>query len=142
VRVAPWRRPAMGVRMTVQEWVAYAALAAGVICFLIYLAEALAALLVKPSAVNAAKDVSAQAKTMGVPLTVDDFTKLLDAMSKLTDSLAKAGPALTSLIGAILFFAIAAVASGAIVGSPPAPAAHSDGAHNAPAAQTPPAKGG
>lgn len=118
---------------------AYAALGAGTICFLIYVLEAVAALRVKPAASEAAGAVTTQAKGMAGPnpVSIDELTKLIEAMSKLTDSLAKAGPSLTSLIGAILFFAIAAVASGAITGSPPAPIVHSDTAgtkHEAPVA--------
>lgn len=122
--------------MPVHDVVAYAALVAGAICFVIYVLEALAALRAKPAASDAAGAVRLQTRGMAGPnpISVDELTKLVEAMSKLTDSLAKAGPSLTSLIGAVLFFAIAAIASGAITGHPDAPAAHADAAGAKPGA--------
>ena len=54
----------------------------------------------------------------GGKATVQDYSKLLEAASTLTDSLGKAGPTLVSLIGAILFVAIAAVSAGALKQTP------------------------
>jgi hypothetical protein len=110
--------------MTSEDWVTFCSLFAGVVCFLLFAANGVMALFGKSA--TSAEQVVTQAKAMAPAnakaISVDDFTKLLDAMSKLTDSLAKAGPSLTALIGAILFFAIAAVSSGALKSAPPAPA--------------------
>ncbi len=99
--------------------VTWAALVAGSLCFALYLAASIAALMTKQAAMKAA-DLHQRAIVSGksVGLTIDELTKLLGAVSKLTDSLAKAGPALTSLIGSILFFAIAALSSGALRSAP------------------------
>jgi hypothetical protein len=39
---------------------------------------------------------------------VDNLTRLLDAVSKVTDSFAKAGPGIAALVASILFVAVAA----------------------------------
>jgi hypothetical protein len=102
------------------EWyVTLIALIAGIICFLIYAASAIATLCAKRQ--QAASDLASTAKSMVAAAqpkaTVEEYSKLLDAASKLTDSLSKAGPALVSLVGAILFLLIAAVSSGAFKNS-------------------------
>jgi len=102
-----------------QNTVAGAALLLGLICFGLYVWEAIAVIRAKPTTVPSAVDAKAQRLVADPALSVDELSQLLEAASKLTDSLSKAGPALTSLIGAILFFAIAAISSGALHGSPP-----------------------
>jgi len=54
---------------------------------------------------------AAQAAVQKTP-TIDEFNRMIEALAKLTDSLSKAGPSLTSLIAAVLFLAIAAMSSG------------------------------
>ncbi len=103
------------------DWyVTFVALAAGSICFLIYVASAVLTMIGKPH--QAATEMVAKAKAMPPPggASAADYTKLLEAAAKLTDSLSKAGPTLVSLIGAILFVLIAAVSSGALKNAPPA----------------------
>lgn len=86
---------------------------AGVICSWMYVYLSVKAAAASPAAAamsqSTAKQASAAGKSAaGADLaSVDDFTKLLEAAAKLTDSLSKAGPALTALVGSILFFAIA-----------------------------------
>jgi len=111
--------------------VTWACVIAGGLCFLMYLVATAVAIPIRPMVAKA--HVASHAKLlMAAPeISVDDVTKLMDAGSKLTDSLSKAGPAATSLVGAILFFAIAAFSSGALHGSP-APA---DNGHPAAASQ-------
>lgn len=106
------------------------ALVAGTICFLIYAWSAIAAIVAKPR--QTATEAATTAKSMAdaKTATAEDYSRLLEAASKLTDSLSKAGPTLVSLIGAILFYLIAAVSSGAFK-SPPSPAAPSTPAHPA-----------
>jgi hypothetical protein len=43
---------------------------------------------------------------------ISDVTKLVEAIAKLTDSFAKAGPAVMAMIGAIVFLLIAFLAAG------------------------------
>ena len=96
-------------------YVTLCSLFAGIICFLIYVASAIKTMSAKPHEV-AADLVTANRAVAAAPpgVTAADYTKLLEAASKLTDSLSKAGPTLISLIGAILFFLIATVSSGAL----------------------------
>ncbi|MGH7023275.1 MAG: hypothetical protein ACREEB_06745 [Caulobacteraceae bacterium] len=118
--------------MTDATLVTWACLIAGAICFVLYVAEAIVTIATKPAAAAAADTATPHLKAHAAAVmakadfSVDDLTKVLDSTSKLTDSLAKAGPALTSLVGAILFFAIAALSSGALHGGAqsanPAPA--------------------
>jgi hypothetical protein len=105
-------------------WVTICALIAGGICFVFYIVSASVTLRAKPhqaasDLVNATKSV---ANSPQPKATAEEYSKLLEAASKLTDSLSKAGPTLVSLIGAILFFLIAAVSSGALKNAPPAAA--------------------
>ena len=71
------------------------------------------------------KAIAAAAKTIvsdPKAVTVPEFTALMEALTKLTEALGKASPTVVSLIAAIAFYAIAAVASGALVAAPPKPA--------------------
>ena len=67
---------------------------------------------------QAIKESAAGVKTVA-PVTPDQIANLLKALASLTDSLVKAGPALWSLIGSILFLLIAAIAAGLIGGGKP-----------------------
>lgn len=121
--------------MTASNWVTAAALLAGTVSFAFY-CWATASLIVAKAAVNdATGQTGAVLNTEAKSVSVPDFTKLLEALGGLTTSLSKASPALTALIGAVLMFAIAAVASGAISGSPsPTPANPTPPAAKAPSA--------
>lgn len=109
--------------MSTADIVTYGSLAAGVICFGLYVWEAVIAITTKPPAPDVG--TAQQLKTLVADnvATVKDVSDLAGNLAKLTDSLSKAGPALTSLIGAILFFAIAAIGSGVVHGSPASPSA-------------------
>lgn len=96
-------------------YVTLCSLAAGTTCFLIYVASAIMAMRGKQHEVAAELLTANRAVAAAPPgVTAADYTKLLEAASKLTDSLSKAGPTLISLIGAILFFLVAALSSGAL----------------------------
>ena len=100
---------------TAQLAVTIAALAAGTICFLLYVYATIAAVRARSEAVRSGAlpprpDPTLQPRTLGI----DDASKLADALSKLSDSLSRASPAVTALIGALIFYAIAAVSSGAL----------------------------
>jgi len=84
------------------DWITLAALVAGIVSFVIYSIGAFIALTKRgtPAAAGAA------AVAKGIPIS--EITPLVEAVTKLADSLAKAGPTITALIAAILFFAVAA----------------------------------
>ena len=125
--------------MDARDVVTYASLLAGALCFLLYLAFSAVALFASHAAAPAKSfhaDAKALIKAQGV--SVGEFTDLLKALAQVSDSLSKAAPSLVGLIGAILFFTIAAVSSGALHGAPPAPASAAkapatDGKGDAPA---------
>jgi hypothetical protein len=101
-----------------QITVTIASLAAGSVCFLLYIYESL--VMVRGKAAVLRSDTIAQSRTavdvQARTVSIDEISRLIDAIGRLTDSLSRAGPSLTSLIGALLFFAIAAVSSGALRG--------------------------
>ena len=97
--------------------VTIAALAAGIVCFLLYIYATIAAVRARAAALRSgtltpSDDTGMQPRT----ISVDDLSRLVEALGKLADSLSRANPALTSLIGALLFFGIAALSSGALRG--------------------------
>jgi hypothetical protein len=114
--------PPIGSRgwdMTNETLVTTACVVAGSACFFLYVFEAIVTIRAKPA--HAKAEVGKQTALFAAKMSavsIGDVTKLFDSGSKLADSLAKAGPAVTSLIGAILFFAIAAVSSGALRAAP------------------------
>jgi hypothetical protein len=104
--------------MTAANWVTAASLVAGIVCFGLYCWATISLLSTKSAANEAAGHAKAVMNDNAKSVSVTDFTKLLEALGGLTDSLSKGSPTLTSLIGAILMFAIAAISSGAITSSP------------------------
>ncbi len=109
--------------MTPEDLVTYASLLAGTLCFLLYLAFSVLGLVGGHPAPE--KSFHAEAKHLIKSQAVDigQFTDILKALAQLSDSLSKAAPSLVALIGAILFFTIAAISSGALHSVPPAKAA-------------------
>jgi hypothetical protein len=99
-----------------QLCVTYSALIVGTLCFLVFLYSTYRSAKTQ-KVVEASAAVVAANKTL-IPVnksaSVSDVSSLVEALTKLTDSLAKAGPSLTSLIGAVLFYTIAAIGSGAL----------------------------
>jgi hypothetical protein len=87
---------------TLGDWITLAALVAGSVSFAIYAIGAGLALAQRRTPASAGAAVEAK----GLP--VADVTALVEAVTKLADSLAKAGPTITALMAAILFFAVAA----------------------------------
>ena len=80
------------------------------LCFILYVVLTLAPLFAgRPD--KAADKPPPGTQTLGpVPATV--LPDLVNALAALTEALAKAGPALWSLIGSLLFFLIGALAAG------------------------------
>lgn len=97
-----------------QATVTQTALVVGCICFAIYVFECLVAVFRKTP--EEAKQIAVAARNVvpNAAVTGADFAKILEAVAKIGETLTKAGPALTSLIGAVLFFAIAMVSSGSL----------------------------
>lgn len=99
-----------------QLCVVYGALIIGSLCFLIYLVDALLWLWSRPKVVRTANEAATTAAdltrkgpgTDRALIGVDDMAGLAEALAKLGEVLIKAGPALTSLLGAVLFYAVAA----------------------------------
>lgn len=114
--------------MTAQDWVTTLSLVAGVICFVLFVWDAATTIRSKTAAPPQA---AVKAGIGAQSLNPDQITKLFEAAAKMADSFGKAGPALASLVGAILFFAIAAVGTGAVTGA--APPKGGDAAPRAPA---------
>ncbi|MEO7691201.1 MAG: hypothetical protein ABIS51_18100 [Sphingomonas sp.] len=102
-----------------QAIVTIASLVMGSLCFALFLWLSAKAQTATPS--EPARQMAEKASGLA-PANIGELTDLVKALSTLSESLSKAGPALTVLIGSILFLALAALASGAIVCKPtPAP---------------------
>ncbi len=84
-------------------------IAAFVVFVLYYLVSLIASFVVRAPADAALK--------RGADISLDSAAKLVEALSKLADSLVKAGPGLSALIASIFFAAIAAYSA-----TPPTPA--------------------
>ena len=91
------------------------ALAGAIGCFLVYLVVTLRQI---PKAQQTTSDAAERMKlTDGVTsVTAEQVAEIINALASLAESLAKAGPALWSLIGSLLFLLIAAMSAGLIVG--------------------------
>ncbi|MBG0792243.1 hypothetical protein IYY11_01985 [Methylocystis sp. H62] len=104
--------------MNSADWVIFLMLSMSVTCFLLYVLQSMGCFSPKP--VEPAKVIVEKARGLS-PATVPEMTELLRATAARTDSLGKIGPTLTSLIGAILFAAIAALATMRCPGPTPSP---------------------
>ena len=97
-------------------WVGGLALAFAAINFLVYLAYSLNWLKASPqkpeTGIQAAITRAGDAATTATPA---EATEMIKALATLTDSLLKSGPALWSMIGAVLFLLIACLAAGVLV---------------------------
>jgi Na+-transporting methylmalonyl-CoA/oxaloacetate decarboxylase gamma subunit len=80
------------------------------LCFFLYFVLTLAPLFVRKPEKPARKPPPGAEAIAPVPATV--LTDLVKAFAALVEALAKAGPALWSLIGSLLFFLIGALAGG------------------------------
>lgn len=96
-----------------QPIVSIAALVMSGLCFGLFLWISLKTQAAMPA--EPARQMAEKARGL-TPVSVGELTDLVKALSTLSESLSKAGPALIVLIGSILFLSIAAVAGGAIVG--------------------------
>ena len=99
-----------------QLCVTYSALTLGTICFAIYAIDAWRSVQSRKAAEASSAVVAANKNLLPTSkgASLADLGSLVEAMAKLSDSLAKAGPSLTSLVGAVLFYSVAAIASGAL----------------------------
>lgn len=99
-------------------WIILITLGMSVICFILYVVQSFG--LFSPKPVAPAKAMVDRARGL-TTASVPEMTDLLKATAALADSLGKIGPAVTSLIGAILFATIAALATHALPGAEPKP---------------------
>lgn len=90
------------------------ALVMGVLCFMLFLWLSLKAQ--QATATAPAQQMADKASGL-TPTSFGELTEMVKALATLSDSLVKAGPALSVLIASILFLTIAAGASGAFVGN-------------------------
>ena len=127
----------------VQFVIASVAIACAVLCFALYLALSLG-LTGSPrtQAEKSTRKVMENAQARMSAVSPAEVTDLIKALASLSESLAKAGPALWSLIGACLFLLIAAVSTGVLRPPPADPAPKSDAAAASTATPTSPAKAG
>ena len=91
------------------------ALAGAIGCFIVYLVVTLSQI---PKAQKTTSDAAERMKPNDsmAPVTAEQVTEIIKALASLAESLAKAGPALWSLIGSLLFLLIAAMSAGLIAG--------------------------
>lgn len=102
---------------TMQVVIAIVAVVCGVLSFGVYFAMSVNWL--RPKAAEEARGTVERAGTalesVGKP-TAAEVAEIVKALATLTQSLVKAGPALWSLIGSILFLLVAAIAAGLLDG--------------------------
>ena len=95
-----------------QTWIVGVAIAGAIACLLIYIGLSLTAIVLAfrkaRAEVDQADGGTAKSKKAGLV----DPAVLIEAIGKLVDALAKAGPVLWALIGSMLFLLIAAFAAG------------------------------
>ena len=99
-----------------QSAVTIAALVAGTICFGLYVYATIVLTRARAAAVRSAATPPADPALQPHGVSIGDIGRVADALARLTDSLSRASPTLTSLIDALVFYAIAAVSSGALHG--------------------------
>lgn len=102
--------------MSGADWVILLTLVMSAVCFILYVVQSIG--LFSPKPVAPAKAMVEKARGL-TPASVPEMTELLKAAAALADSLGKIGPTLTSLVGAILFATIAALATHALPGAEP-----------------------
>jgi len=93
-----------------QKWIVGVAIAGAIACLLIYIAMSVTAIVLSLRAGRAEQDGDGTKK--GGNKTFTDPAALVEAIGKLVEALAKAGPVLWALIGSMLFLLIAGFAAG------------------------------
>jgi len=84
-----------------QSFLVYSSGTIGIICILVFFSLFAQSLFFKPKPAPPEADTAAAVKPHGA---IVDTAKLFEALSKLTDSLNRAGPMYASLVGAMFFF--------------------------------------
>lgn len=104
-----------------QSAVTISALVMSVLCFLLFLWLSFKAQQARPS--EPARQMAEKARGL-TPVSLGELTDFTKALASLGETLVKAGPTVTTLLGAILFLTIATVGSGVVTGKPaPSPTA-------------------
>ncbi|MCA3260074.1 MAG: hypothetical protein IM669_10125 [Phenylobacterium sp.] len=97
------------------QLITHVALICAILSFAIYIAFSLGWLKSQPQqSQTEVRDAMSAVKAKAAAATAQEVTDLVKALAALTDSLAKVGPALWSMIGSILFLLVASVASGVV----------------------------
>jgi HAMP domain-containing protein len=106
------RKPeTLRVEAIMQKLIVDVAIAGAIVCLVVYVVLTLAPVILAWAKYKAPAKAGAGRRTIAaVPLT--GISDLVKAFATLVDSLVKASPALTSLIGSMLFLLIAAAAAG------------------------------
>lgn len=102
---------------TVQDGIAIVGTVAAIVCFIVYIL--ITTNVITPDSNDQLKQNSDEALNQARSLTGPtsaDIASVIQSLAALSQALAKAGPALWSLIASILFLFVASVASGAISG--------------------------
>lgn len=106
--------------MADMHWVVVSGIALSWLCFAVYAAQTLAAIARKPlrearAIVERARAAAVRDDRSGLALpSLPELTALMDAMARLIDSFAKAGPGLAAIAASVLFLLIAAIGAGAL----------------------------
>ena len=101
----------------IQTAIQVAALGGAIGCFIVFWVVSLKQIAAAQKTTTEAADRINRGEMDSMdPVTIAQVGEILKAIASLAESLAKAGPALWSLIGSLLFLLIAAMSAGLIVG--------------------------
>jgi hypothetical protein len=102
-----------------KDTIAYVAVGCAIVCLGVYLALTLKIISdPREKTDKTIHELAARTKALAGPPSAKDVAELVKALASLVDSLVKAGPALWSLIGSLLFLLIAALAAGVFSSGP------------------------
>ena len=95
-----------------QTWIVGVAIAGAIACLLIYIGLSLTAIVLAFRKARAEEQQADGGTSKNKKVALVDPAVLIEAIGKLVEALAKAGPVLWALIGSMLFLLIAAFAAG------------------------------
>jgi len=95
-----------------QKWIVGVAIAGAICCLLIYVGLSLTAIILAFRKARAEEEQAGGGTAKDNKAALVDPAAVIEAIGKLVEALAKAGPVLWALIGSMLFLLIAAFAAG------------------------------
>ncbi|MFL6752429.1 MAG: hypothetical protein ACJ8FL_04290 [Sphingomicrobium sp.] len=102
-----------------QNVISWVAIGCAILCLLVYLGLMVKLVLDSKNKTSEARELLPHPREGLVGgVSAKDFAEIVKGLASLVDSLVKAGPALWSLIGSLLFLLIAALAAGVFSSSP------------------------